>query len=696
MLSGLFNPDSIAVVGASRDPEKVGHSVLKNILQYGYSGSVYPVNPSTQEIEGLKTYPSVSSIRDSIDLAVIAIPAPYVPETIRDCIKKGVKAAIVISAGFKETGTKGALLEEELKEIVKDSSIRLLGPNCLGIINTAVSLNATFARGMLPRGRISFFSQSGALGVAILDWAIGNRIGFSKFISLGNKVDLNETDFIEYFLEDDDTDIILGYIEDIVEGERFIRIVQRATKKKPIILIKSGGTQAGARAASSHTGALAGSDVAFDAAFRQTGVIRASGVKELFEIARVFTARKVPRGDRLLIITNAGGPGIIAADQAERVGLKLPFLSKAAIERLRKALPPNASLYNPIDLIGDAREERYSTALSEAVKSREIDGIMVILTPQAMTDVKATATVVVQEARKTKKPIITTFMGAKSIREGLEILKDGGIPNYSYPEDAINAYKRLYQFSLWQKRPKRKITHFDMDREGIGRIIEDALNQHRQALTDDEARLCLMKAGIRFPEQASASDTDEAVTAARRIGYPVVMKINSPDILHKTDVGGVKVGLKNAQEVKEAFIEITSTVKRRMSQAYIKGVNIYEMIQGGKEVITGVTHDRTFGHMLMFGLGGIYVEILKDVSFRVVPVDDIDVREMIQEIRTYSLLKGARGERPVDIEGIVECILRLNSLVMAFPQIRELDINPLVVKEDSVVALDARIIIEGG
>ncbi len=696
MLKALFNPGSIAVVGASRNPEKVGHSVLRNILIHGYRGRVFPVNPSATEIEGLRTYPSVGSIREEVDLTVIAIPARFVPDTVRECIRKGVRAAIVISAGFKEAGHEGALLEEELKEIVKGSGLRLLGPNCLGIINTALSLNATFAKGMLPRGGISFFSQSGALGVAILDWAIGNKIGFSKFISLGNKVDLNETDFIEYFLKDEDTDIILGYIEDIVEGERFIRVARKATKRKPIILIKSGGTQAGARAASSHTGALAGSDTAFDAAFRQTGVIRAAGVKELFEIARVFTGKRIPRGDRLLIITNAGGPGIIAADQAERASLKLPYLNRAATERLRKALPPNASLYNPIDLIGDAREDRYRVALGEAVRSRDIDGIMVILTPQAMTNVRATAEVVVEEARKTRKPVITTFMGAESIREGLEILKDAGIPNYSYPEDAISAYKRLCQFSRWKKRPRRRIVSFDIDRTAIDGVLSAALDGQRRSLTDEEARLCLSKAGIPFPAHGSASDSDEAVAVARRIGYPVVMKINSPDILHKTDVGGVKIGLASDHEVREAFIEITSSVRRRVPQAYIRGVNIYEMIQGGKEVITGITHDRTFGHMLMFGLGGIYVEVLKDVSFRVVPVDEIDIREMIQEIRTYSLLKGTRGERPVDIEGIVDCMLRLNWLVMNFPVIRELDINPLVVREDSIVALDARIIIEGG
>ena len=694
MLTGLFNPEAVAVVGASRNPQKVGHSILKNIIQHGYGGRIYPINPSADSIEGLRCFRSITDVKDRVDLAVIAIPAPYVPGVLKECIRTDVSSAIVVSAGFKEAGSKGAVLEEELKEIVRGSDLRVLGPNCLGIINTQLSLNATFARGMLPRGRISFFSQSGALGVAVLDWAIGNKIGFSKFISLGNKADLNETDFTEYFLNDPDTDVILGYIEDVVEGERFIRVARKATKKKPIILIKSGGTQAGARAASSHTGALAGSETAFRAAFKQTGIIRASGINELFEIAKIFIPGRLPRGDRILIITNAGGPGIITTDNAERAGLKLPYLNKSAIKRLQKGLPPNASLYNPIDVIGDASSERYRVVLDEAVKSRDIDGIIVILTPQATTEVDKTAEVTVEAYGRTKKPLITIFMGAASVKGGIEILKSAGVSNYPYPEDAINAYKNLYRFSNWRKRKEQHVAVFDLDREGIRSVLEGAVKGGRLSLGEDEAREVLSRAGFPFPERAFARDGLEASKKAGAIGFPVVMKISSPDILHKTDVGGVKLGINSPDEAEQAFLDITSTVRRRMPGALIQGVNIYEMTEGGREVIIGVTHDSTFGHMLMFGLGGIYVEILKDVSFRVVPVTETDVREMIHEIRTYSLLKGARGERPVDIEAIVDALLRLNWLVMKFPEINELDINPLVVMTEGAVALDARIIIQ--
>ncbi len=696
MLDTIFNPESIAIIGASRNPQKVGYAVLNNLVSYPYKGRIYPVNPSGGTIKGFRVYSSITEINDGVDLAIVAIPARGVPSVLRDCIKTGVRSAIVISAGFKETGHEGALLEEELRKIATSKAIRILGPNCLGIIDTSQNLNATFAGGMLPKGNISFFSQSGALGVAVLDWAIGQKIGFSKFISLGNKVDLNEADFIEYLMNDPETDVILGYIEDVVEGGRFIKVARQCTGKKPIILIKSGGTQAGARAASSHTGALAGSETAFNAAFKQTGIIRASGIKELFDIAKVFASGKLPKGDRILILTNAGGPGIIAADQAERAGLKLPFLNKSTIQRLRKKLPGNASLYNPIDLIGDATSERYVSALGEVLKSRDIDGIILILTPLAMTDVDSVAEICIEALQRTEKPIITTFMGHESVKTAIERLKEARVPNYSYPEDAVNAYRRLVEFSQWKERKRGHVKRYPVVRAGISEILKEALKRGRPVLGEDEARKCLSAYGFVFPKTAFVTDGKEASKTAAEIGFPVVMKVSSPDVLHKTDVGGVRIGVNSREEVENAFVEITGAVKKRVPGALIKGVNIYEMVTGGKEVIVGITHDRTFGHMLMFGLGGIYVEVLKDVSFRVVPVTEADAREMVQEIRTYTILQGIRGEKGVDIEGIIDALLRLNHLVMDFPVINELDINPLVVKPEGVVALDARIIIHGG
>ncbi|MBI5641454.1 MAG: CoA-binding protein, partial [Nitrospirae bacterium] len=400
MLETLFYPKTIAVVGASNDPHKVGYAILNNIKKFGYQGEIIPVNPKSDEILGLKTSKSILDMQKDADLAVIAIPAAMVPGAIRDCVAKGIKSAVIISAGFKEAGASGIMLEEELKAIAREGKIRLLGPNCLGIINTVHNLNATFAAGMLPKGRLAFFSQSGALGIAILDWAIGNRIGFSKFISLGNKADLNETDFIEYFIKDDETDIILGYIEDVVDGRRFLEIAKKASRIKPIILVKSGGTQAGARAASSHTGALAGSENAFTAAFRQTGVIRAEGIEDLFETAKAFNSKKLPEGNNLLIVTNAGGPGIIAADTAEKLSINLPTLSKETIQTLSALLPKNASLYNPVDIIGDAPAERYAAVFEHALNDPNIDGFLVILTPQATINAEDAAKAVISSAQK--------------------------------------------------------------------------------------------------------------------------------------------------------------------------------------------------------------------------------------------------------------------------------------------------------
>ncbi len=696
MLEALFNPASVAVVGASATSGKVGHSIVNNLIRFKFKGKIIPVNPKGGEILGLPVATSLKQITPPPDMVIISIPAGLAVQTIRECEQMGVKVCVVISAGFKEVGGDGARLEEELKEIARKGKTRILGPNCLGVINTENSMNATFANLMLPPGRIAFFSQSGALGVAVLDWAISNKIGFSKFISLGNKADLNETDFIEYLMDDPETDVILGYIEDVVQGRRFIEVARRCTRKKPIILIKSGGTQAGARAASSHTGALAGSDTAFSAAFKQTGVIRAEGVKELFELARAFAYNRLPKGNRILVVTNAGGPGIITADHAERAGLQLPYLNKTAINKLRKRLPSNASFYNPIDVIGDAGPERYEAVLEVAIKSKGIDGIVVILTPQAMTKPDEVAEKVVQAKRKTTIPIVTTFMGGLSVERAIDILNAEGIPNYSYPEDTIRAYKHLVRFALWQKRPKERAKRFKVDRKLVRKVFKESIQAGRYELGEDESRSCLKAYGFSFPRQGIARSPEEAVKLAEEIGQPVVMKVSSPDILHKTDVGGVKVGLSSKKEVYEAFQEITTSAHRFMPDALIRGVNIYEMIKGGKEIIIGVTYDRTFGHMLMFGLGGIYVEVLKDVSFRVLPVTETEVREMITEIRSYALLKGTRGERPVDIDSLVETLLMVNQLISDFPEIHELDINPLVVKPEGVWALDARIILHGG
>lgn len=700
MLDSLFYPKSVAVIGASKDPQKVGFSVLNNLKRFGYQGEIYPVNPKSVEILGLKAYKAIGEIGNSVDLAVIAIPAPLVPDALRGCVSKGIRSAVIISAGFKEAGAAGTGLEEELKSIAGSSDIRILGPNCLGIINTFNDFNATFAAGMLPKGRLAFFSQSGALGIAILDWAIGNKVGFSKFISLGNKADLNETDFIEYFVQDDDTDIILGYIEDVVDGKRFLDTAKKASRIKPVILVKSGGTQAGARAASSHTGALAGSENAFNAAFRQCGVIRAEGIEDLFETAKAFNSKKVPKGNNMLIITNAGGPGIIAADTAEKLGISLPQLSKETTTILSTLLPKNASLYNPVDIIGDATSDRYSAVFDNALADPNIDGFVVILTPQATINVEDTAMAVIGASQQTEKPFITSFMGEERVRSSVELLKSAAIPNFSYPEPAVRAFKKLYDYGVWSRKKVPALPELGIDKSPVSVIIKDAMKRGQYQFAEDGSREVLSCYGFRFPKKKLATTPNQAAIAASEIGFPVVMKISSPDILHKTDIGGVKVGVSSKKEAKEAFTSILFDAKKFMPNAFINGVTVYEMAPKGREVILGITFDRTFGHMIMFGLGGIYVEILKDVSFRIVPLSKDDADAMIHEIRTFQLLMGARGEKPADIDSITQSILRLSCLAMDFPEIIELDINPLVVTERGATALDARIIFsrpkEGG
>ena len=692
MLDSLFNPESIAVIGASKDPRKVGYAVLNNLIRFNYKGRLYPVNPSSPEILGIKAYPKVSEVGEKIDLAVIVIPAKFVPEALIDCAKAGAGSAVILSAGFKEAGHEGIKLEAEVKRISNEHNIRLLGPNCLGIINTSNNMNASFAGDMLPKGRTAFFSQSGALGIAILDWALGNKMGFSKFISLGNKTDLNEIDFIEYFINDPETDLILGYIEDVVDGKRFMQIAAKATKIKPIVLIKSGGTEAGARAASSHTGALAGSETAFNAAFKQTGVIRAQGIQDLFDTAGAFSSNKLPAGNGLLIVTNAGGPGILAADMAERSGIRLPQMTKETLDSISGLLPATASLYNPVDIIGDATSERYSAVLDKAIDDPNVDGILVILTPQAMTDVENTADIVIKTANATDKPVIASFIGEMRVRKAIDRLKANSIPSFSYPELAVTAFKRLYEFNTWKHAGDGNVSSYPANKVAAQEAIDKLIGSGKYQAGEDIAMDILSQYGFTFPERALARTAKEAAAIAERLGFPVVMKISSPDILHKTDVGGIKVNINTEIAAEDAFIEITSNVRRLMPEAYINGVMVYEMIKGGKEVILGTTYDRTFGHMIMFGLGGIYVEVLKDVSFRIAPISGKEALTMINEIKTSALLRGARGEKPVDMQAIADGIVKLSNIVTDFPVIRELDINPLVVMNKGAFALDARII----
>ncbi|HOA83338.1 MAG TPA: acetate--CoA ligase family protein [Thermodesulfovibrio thiophilus] len=695
MIDFIFNPSSIAVIGASAEEKKVGYAILKNLIN-GYKGKIYPVNPGRAEIFSLPCYPSVSAISDKVDLAIIVIPAKAVKESLKDCAQAGVKGVIVITAGFKEVGGDGVAREREIVDIVRSSGMKMVGPNCLGVINTTNKMNASFAPDLPPDGRVALFSQSGALGVAIIDWAVENNFGFSKFVSFGNKADLNEIDFLEYFAKDPDTDVIIGYIEDVIDGKKFLQIAREVTKVKPVILIKSGATVAGARAASSHTGALAGSDRAFTEAFRKTGIIRVSSIQELFETAEMFISKRNPKGRRLLIITNAGGPGIIAADTADKMGIKLDPMTRNSIDAIAEKLPSTVSLYNPVDIIGDATSERYQIVLDQALKDEVVEGVCVILTPQAVTDVDNIADVIVNSSQNTDKPVFATFIGGKRVKNAITKLKNMRIPCFSDPSIAINAYRRLIDFVEMNNKKMSDGSPIKMPEENIKKVAEILQKLQTQGISEiggEEAMQILSLYGFSFPERALAKTPMEAVAIAERIGYPIVMKVSSPHILHKTDVGGVKINLNNEKAVYNAFVEITTNVKRFMPDAYIEGVMIYEMVSGGKEVILGVSYDRSFGHMIMFGLGGIYVEVLKDVSFRIVPVSEEEAVEMINETKGSRILDGVRGEKPYDKADIASCIRKLSALVQDFPIIKEIDINPYMVFNNGGIGLDARIII---
>ncbi|MFH0810492.1 MAG: acetate--CoA ligase [Pseudomonadota bacterium] len=698
MLDHFFSPSSIAVIGASRTPGKVGHDLLKNMVNFGFGGAIYPVNPTTDEVLGLKCYPSVLDITDPVDLAVVVVPPSAVMAAIEQCGEKRIDSVVVITAGFKETGTEGARLERELLKVARSYGVRILGPNCVGLIDSHTRVNASFASGTPLPGGIGFFSQSGALCIAILDWALGANIGFSKFVSLGNKADINETDLIQALAEDDDTKVILGYLEGITDGKRFMAVAKDVVPRKPIIIIKSGVTTAGAKAASSHTGALAGSDRAFEAAFRQTGVIRAKSVAELFNYALAFANQPLPQGPNLAILTNSGGPGIIAADAADRTDLELVTLQKKTTDALRAFLPKMASFYNPVDILGDAPAERYRRALDLVVADEKVDSVLVLLTPTAVVDVKAVATGVAEVAKTSIKPIFASFMGGVGVAEGRRILRDSGVPSYDYPEDAVASLNTMLKQQRWLNRTPDFYPRLEVGRERVAQIMAEARNDGRMRLSEQEAHEVLKAYGFRLPREEMARTTEEAVAAAERIGYPVVMKLISPQVVHKSDVGGVVANVRNADDVRNAFFEMTSNAQRMVSEKlFIAGVLVQEMIRGGKEVILGLSRDMQFGPMVMFGLGGIYVEVLKDVSFRIAPVSREEADKMMREIGAFPLLRGVRGEPPVDFPALREALLRLSQLAVDFPEIIEADINPLLVlgPGQGTVAADARFTITG-
>jgi len=698
MLEPLFKPSSVAVIGASRTAGKVGHDVLRNILNSGYKGEVFPINPNAQEVLGLKCYPSLSDVPERIDMGVVAVPASIVPNIAEEAGRKELRVLVIISAGFKESGIEGTRLEERLVSVCKEYGIRILGPNCLGVIDTSTPINASFAGSMPIKGNIAFASQSGALCTAVLDWSLKEGVGFSKFLSLGNKADLNENDVMLELAEDDNTKVILMYLEGVEDGKRFLEVAQEVTRKKPVVILKSGVTDAGVRAVSSHTGTMAGSDLAFDVAFKQTGIIRVGTAQELFDIAEILSTQPHPKGPNVVVITNAGGPGILAADAIEKYGLKMAPISADIRGALGGRLPPEASFNNPVDVLGDATAERYSFALGTVLKSEDVDSALVILTPQAMTQPEATADAIL-EIKKSfpEKIIITAFLGGNLVEKAIESLEESKIPNYPFPERAVSSLSAMVRYGEYLKASmERRIPPLKAERDKVASIFEMVKSDRRVNLLASEAMQVAQAYGIPTPVVRLATTREEAVSIAEEMGYPVVLKVESPQILHKTDIGGVKLNLNSKKQVSRSFNEILGNANRYAPRAAIYGVNVQKMVPQGKEMIVGVHRDVTFGPLIMFGLGGIYVNFLRDVSFRLAPLTKRDAENMISETKAYTLLRGIRGEEKSDIESIVNTILRTSKLVTDFEEINELDINPLFVyKEgDGCSALDIKITIK--
>jgi acetyl coenzyme A synthetase (ADP forming)-like protein len=693
MLDHLFNPESIAVVGATPKEGKVGNTILKNILAFQefakgkQSVRLYAVNGKYREILNVPCYPTVLHIDEMVDVAVIAIPAVSVPKVIEQCGEKGIKNVVVISAGFKEAGKEGALLEAELIKISDNYSLNLVGPNCLGILNAHVGLNATFGKIMPAKGSIAFLSQSGAFVLGVIAWAQVSGVGFSKVISLGNKAVLDECDFIKYLAEDKETSVIALYLEDIRDGRRFMDIVKQVSNSKPVIVMKSGKTEAGAKAASSHTGSIAGSVEAFRTAFQQSCVVEANSLEDLFDFSLILSrVRAVNEG--IAIVTNSGGPGVMAADALEEFALELASFERETIEKLRAL--HTANFYNPVDIMGDADSDKFGTALEIVVADSGVGALIAVLSPTAQIDFHKAGDYVLKSNEK--KPIIPVFMGGDTIVETVERLKKRGITNYFDPVRAVKALWAIEGYSECRKKVSVPSPRLDVDRNAVENVL--TRREESKMGMGVEGFKVLEVYGIPVPRYGKAETAEEALTIADAVGYPASMKIISPDIVHKTDVGCVALNI-GRERVKETFFEIIRRAEKYTRAQRIEGVLVQQMVEGGKEVIVGMKRDPHFGPLIMFGLGGIYVEVFKDVSFRIAPFGKDDALEMIRRVKAYRILKGVRGEPMSDIDSLVDVLLRFSQLSVDFPEILEADLNPIKVFEQGkgCYALDVRMTI---
>ena len=692
-LDYLFNPKSIAIIGATDKKEKVGYAIFKNIIEGGYRGKIFPVNKRLETLEGYKVYKSVLDIPEPVDLAIISIPIQYIPDLFDELGKKGVKAAVVISAGGRETGEEGRKIEEAIKEKARKYGIRFLGPNCLGFANTLIDLNANFGLDKPLKGKTAFISQSGALFTAIMDWALEEKIGFSYAVSIGNMADIEFGELIEYLGEKDEVETILVYMESLFDASKFAKSVRNISLKKPVIIAKAGRSESGQKAASSHTGAIAGKDFLYSALFKRVGAVRSENVLQLFDLTEAFSKQPVPKGDKFAVVTNAGGPGVMAADEFDKWNIKPAELAKETVEKLNSILPPVWSHGNPVDIIGDAPPERYKETLEILFNAEEIDGIVCILTPQFMTKPYETAEVFYQVSKDKGKPFYSVLLGGEKLKKAKEFLEEHNIPVFETPEEAVDSMYLTYTYTERKNLvQKDKFVLQTKKSENVKKIIDNALKEGNIYLPAYETKLILKEYGIPVNETYLAKIEDEAVKAAEKIGFPVVLKVNSPDILHKTDAKAVEKDIKTSEEVKKAFRKILENAKKYKKDAYIEGITVEKQVESDFELIIGSSYDSIFKQYIMFGMGGTFVEFFKDVSFDFVPLSRIYAEEMIKSTKIYRLLKnGFRDKKPVDIEKIVDILLKVSNLLIDFPQIKELDINPLLAKGDKVFAVDGRI-----
>jgi acetyltransferase len=701
-LDKIFNPQNVAIIGASDVEGSVGYAIVKNFTQMGFTGKIYFVNVRKPEILGVKTYPTVDQIPDAVDLAIIATPAKTVPDVMVECGKAHVKGVIIVSAGFKETGPAGKALEDKVLENAHQFGIRVIGPNCIGVIRPRINLNATFLDKMPKPGHVAFLSQSGALGSAILDWAIHENIGFSNFVSVGSMIDVDFGDLIDYFGADPKTKSILMYVEGITEARKFMSAARHFARTKPIIVVKSGKFSESAKAAASHTGSLSGEDGIYDAAFKRAGVVRVNEIADLFNAAEVLGTQPLPRGPNLAIITNAGGPGVMATDSLIAQGGKIAKISQKTIDSLNAVLPPFWSHGNPIDVLGDAKADRYKAALDAALNDDNVDGILVVFTQQAVSESVEIAKALVELVRNKpyqNKTILTSFMGFGAVQEANNILNANNIPTYSTPEQALRTYMYMYNYQrnidLLYETPEELPVDAAPPKRPIMAIIRNAAFEDREILTEDEAKKILKYYNFPVVKTAVANNVDEAVAYAQEMGFPVVLKILSPQIIHKSDAGGVILNVNSPKEVREAFELLIQRATAYNPKAQIIGVTVQPMVsKKGHELIIGGKTDPVFGPVILFGMGGVGVELFKDYSIALPPLNTTLIHRMMEETKVYRLLKGYRGSTPVDLKKLDETILMFSQLLVDFPQIKEIDINPLLISDKEAVILDARVVID--